>query len=1267
METDSTQTLKSCIAKDLEDLKAKAKTYARDQGFPKDFPRRKKQNHQKNEAMDSTSDVKDREEKCLEENKIERGANATSQVFKQDDFDMKQEGYGNWDGDFDGKQVVDFDVNEEDDGNQEEDFNENKECDNERWLRPKVSKKDKRKRQRQQSREKKAYAWMQKIQSGEQEAGGSQGQIRNSFGGSKKERRKMQRFERRLAKSTGLAEDYATRWGISDSSYSQQDNEGQHDGEASSSRWKRQKQTATNEEYKTSSSLPTVQPSFEGRPRWRHPYTAEPSQQFASSRPQSHQFSSSRFQWRNPNASEPSQQFGSPRPQLGNPNASEPPQQFHSSGPQWRNPNASEPPQQFHSPRPQWRNPNASEPPQQFGSSKSQVSFEGVSHWRQPTTLESSQQRDHTRENKKMQRKMKLDRRRQRRNEIQDNPVSVSGTGDNVGEVEPVSGSESGPGDITTEGPSSFQYRCFPRKRMFCSRGLLEQIPKSYILNRLAQDENGAGELFQEIFKEVQVDQQTVLYRTKVLPTLEKMLKLHKSCSYLRQLNYSCSGRYQQCKMGIQGKGVIIAARERIRKQSYGKQGPIWMNQRKVGKRCSQKVSTKRILSQHLGINEIYMFLRRVFFHVIPNELLGKANKKMLHKCLKLFLKLGKYDKFSMAELNVEKMKVERVPWLADIVSRPEQIHLLSQVVYWIFKDYIMVLLKSFLYITETAHHRNQLLYFRKRDWLRLHMRGLNTLLNKKMMLPVPKTEALKQLAEGDTLGVSNLRFLPKMKSLRPIVNLGRRPPPGCKQTIPINKQLLNLLNILSYHKEKDPVLVGSAIFGLDKVYPLWKQFVSPYQQRGQERSDIKQLYFVKVDIATCFEDIDQEKLFSIIKNIIQKDDDYQIRKYVTMHVAGGQVKRTFKRKASSLLEFNPNFTNFVKERVEKDGFTNIMFVDQVVTQSESSVHLLQQLKSHLSNNLVKVGKRYYLQASGISQGSVLSTILCNMYYGHMEKELFPLLEGEELLMRIVDDSLFVTPHKNRAVDFLNLMFKGIPDYNLRVNTDKVLLNFPLSLDDRVTFPVTQTDWFPWCGMLFNTKTLQASMDFSRYAGICVADTMSFDLSRDPLMTLKHKLLNALKPKSHVIYMDTELNTTEIVVTNIFKIFVLNAMKFHSYQRRLPHKLHLTYQKKFFIELLIDLGSYFYHQTRTCLTKKGSLPGVFNIHKDVVLWLCFKGFSVVLQKNGNGWQYKDFRRALNQEHRIINSRLELQEKGLSDVLLKVCGEQVPDEFMDLIP
>ena len=73
----------------------------------------------------------------------------------------------------------------------------------------------------------------------------------------------------------------------------------------------------------------------------------------------------------------------------------------------------------------------------------------------------------------------------------------------------------------------------------------------------------------------------------------------------------------------------------------------------------------------------------------------------------------------------------------------------------------------------------------------------------------------------------------------------------------------------------------------------------------------------------------------------------------------------------------------------------------------------------------LQVGGGAYLQARGVSQGSVLSPLLCAFYYGRMEAHLLPVPGPDEMLLRQVDDFLLVTPHLHRATAFLTTMLAG--------------------------------------------------------------------------------------------------------------------------------------------------------------------------------------------------------------------------------------------------
>jgi telomerase reverse transcriptase len=62
----------------------------------------------------------------------------------------------------------------------------------------------------------------------------------------------------------------------------------------------------------------------------------------------------------------------------------------------------------------------------------------------------------------------------------------------------------------------------------------------------------------------------------------------------------------------------------------------------------------------------------------------------------------------------------------------------------------------------------------------------------------------------------------------------------------------------------------------------------------------------------------------------------------------------------------------------------------------------------------------------GIPQGSVLSTVLCNIFYADLERKKLPFLNDPDgLLLRLIDDFLFISMNKNHAMQFLHLMHDG--------------------------------------------------------------------------------------------------------------------------------------------------------------------------------------------------------------------------------------------------
>lgn len=73
------------------------------------------------------------------------------------------------------------------------------------------------------------------------------------------------------------------------------------------------------------------------------------------------------------------------------------------------------------------------------------------------------------------------------------------------------------------------------------------------------------------------------------------------------------------------------------------------------------------------------------------------------------------------------------------------------------------------------------------------------------------------------------------------------------------------------------------------------------------------------------------------------------------------------------------------------------------------------------------MGKQFYRQKVGIPQGSVVSTVLCNLFYGDLERRKLPFLtDPDGLLLRLIDDFLFITMNRDHAEQFLRLMHDGM-------------------------------------------------------------------------------------------------------------------------------------------------------------------------------------------------------------------------------------------------
>lgn len=185
--------------------------------------------------------------------------------------------------------------------------------------------------------------------------------------------------------------------------------------------------------------------------------------------------------------------------------------------------------------------------------------------------------------------------------------------------------------------------------------------------------------------------------------------------------------------------------------------------------------------------------------------------------------------------------------------------------------------------------------------------------------------------------------------------------------------------------------------------------------------------------------------------------------------------------------------------------------------------HILGLIEEHVKRNIVKIGPHFYLQKSGIAQGSVLSPLLCSVFFGHLDEHiLMPLLQqihqpdsslskelrsqrkgemelldtlvvpkvkgnNETILLRFIDDSLLISTSQSSVAKFVQLMHDGFEEYGCRANQQKTAVSFDLLLNKnqvKKSHGVYMTNdgasFMRWSGLLINCCTLEVQADYTR-------------------------------------------------------------------------------------------------------------------------------------------------------------------------------------------
>ncbi|KAK3745331.1 hypothetical protein QZH41_006721 [Actinostola sp. cb2023] len=683
--------------------------------------------------------------------------------------------------------------------------------------------------------------------------------------------------------------------------------------------------------------------------------------------------------------------------------------------------------------------------------------------------------------------------------------------------------------------PTEFNSRIFsfyfPHTTLMYSTDFKDRFPPKHIMSSIKPNNRGATNLIRAIFFDeksiTQSTQRTFLdqgkgaerkkaeftskrKKSKIQRLPKRFLKMrglivqfvrrHKRCRFNGLLKHHCRKELQQVGVSDSKGGTSVLEEKDNQQDTSNCEEAVTLSTNKELRQYQLAVS------KYTPTYQVFRFVKAVCNRVVPKELWGtEKNKRAFYKNLDGFIKLKKSERFSLGQ-TVDRMKIACCDWVklsgnekqsTPLSESEKQKEVLYKWIWWLVRCYIMVILKSFFYITEGASQSKEIFFYRKPVWKIIQEFGIKTVKNT-LLRPISKEEAASLLDSNASLGYSFMRFIPKASKVRPIINMRMRPEAkkGKKFQLSINSKLRNVFEIIKFENARKTLRVNSTVFGVDDVYKALKSFIT----KRETCNDSRPLCLVHVDINRCFDSILLDKLYRIMKAVF-KEEEYIVRRFVVIKSSNDKEK----------------------------GLKNVVFVDQVCYIREERDHILAILKKHLFGNIVKIGNNYYKQVQGtvpetyhiaklkirhyefgvyvidfqkkeitqgIAQGSVLSNYLCSHFYNHMEnRHLKPYLKDESsLLMRWVDDFLLMTPNESLADMFLAVMNAGIPKYGCQITAGKTLVNY----ESKTGIPVRRVSpdlAFPWCGFLIHPRTLNVKVDYSRYEGRQVPDSPLF-LSR---------------------------------------------------------------------------------------------------------------------------------------------------------------------------
>ena len=486
---------------------------------------------------------------------------------------------------------------------------------------------------------------------------------------------------------------------------------------------------------------------------------------------------------------------------------------------------------------------------------------------------------------------------------------------------------------------------------------------------------------------------------------LNDILEGHYKIDYNRILSKHCP---LPENWGVMRKMLLIASRGPDRKQVY--------------LAIHERLNTP--------IEQIVHFTAESVFKLLPANLFVRKNARVLRKKIAKFCRFNHYESFTRGTLmqgfkasDIEFLKFSACDDNAAYFERENEF-VVYRLLKWIFEEYIVTLQRCFFYATEKQKEYSRVYFYRKPLWNLVMQMAVEDLVANTTLKTVSKAE-MQAACENNNLAPGKLRLIPKKDTFRPIMTFNRKLPQS--KTLTTNKKLATSHMMLKHLKTRMFLSdFGFAVFNYDDIMRKYERFVQKWRAQGTP-----DLYFVTMDIEKCYDNVDEHRLVSFLRETSLLEKEYYVLNlYVLKRRLNVVIDRQTFKKRPLKTYFKHKFHKLCIDGAEYPSLADILSKENdfnlkrtIIVEEESrrkytSRDLLAPVTHICLHNYLTFNKKQYRQVRGIPQGLCLSYILSSFYYASLEEQALGFLKNEDcsLLMRLTDDYLLMTSSKDSAL-----------------------------------------------------------------------------------------------------------------------------------------------------------------------------------------------------------------------------------------------------------